>query len=231
MTAANDMKKLEILEKILASNDSIRRVVARAQKFTASTVDDQARERRAANFIIAHYANLCGITGGLSGLPAYLPFIGAIYAIFGASASDALAALKFEIEMSLALSALVGFDIDDPKERKTAILLACASLEDEFDAEKQATFLDLVDSAISEYQTRQLSKTMAKLVAQAFVKIAARRSTRLFPLAGIAVGGGMNLALSIHTGRNCYEAICRRKRHLAEKHTTYSPNLDPDLEN
>lgn len=224
-----DDKKLEILDKILASNESIRAVVASAKKHVFATVDDKTRERRAANHIIAHYSNRCGISGSLSGLPAFLPIVGAIYSVFGASAADSLAALKFEVEMSLALMDLAGYDISDPSERRFAILLACASLQDEYDATEPASILDIVNSSMEEYSTRQITKSMVKLVSQAIMKLTARRAAKFFPVVSIAVGGAMNMAMTIHTGHKCYAAIRRRKRHDAEMCTAYAPEEDPDL--
>ncbi len=208
----SDNDKISILEKILADNDSIRKVVAKAKASAASFKDPKMRERAAVRSIITHYANRCAITGGATALPSLIPFIGTIYSIFGAASADAIAALKFEVEMALALTDYMGYDIDDPKERKIAIVLACAALEDAFDADKPMTLFQVMQSAASEYSTREFTKSLAKLITRAIFAIASKKWTRFFPIVGIAIGGGMNMIMSMHTGRGCYNAIRRRKR-------------------
>ena len=224
----NDDKKLAILEKIIASNDSIRAVVAKARTRAEKTVkklklsDEKISEKIAVRHIIAHYANMCALTGGASGLPALIPVIGHIYSIFGASTADALAALKFEIEMALALSDYMGYDIDDPKERQIAIGLACASLENAAKSKNPLKAKDVVDYALAEYSTRELSKTIIKLISRAIFALTAKRWTRFFPVVGIAIGGAVNKILTMHTGRGCYNAIRRRKYHLSEHYSPFS---------
>lgn len=212
----NENKHIEILEKILASNDSIRKVVTKCEVAAVHFSNEKTRERRVAQLIIGHYSNLCGLSGGASGIPALIPFVGSLYSIFGASTADAIAALKFEVEMSLALTSHMGYDIDDPRERKLAIITACAALEDVFKRDRPTSVFDIVDSAMSEYSTRQLSKTMAKLFARAILALVAKRWTRYFPLVGIAIGGAINAVMTAHTGHGCYLALCRRRRRDAK---------------
>lgn len=212
----NEDKHIEILEKILASNDSIRKVVTKCEVAAVHFSNKKTRERRVAQLIIGHYSNLCALSGGASGIPALIPFVGTIYSIFGASTADAIAALKFEVEMSLALTSYMGYDIDDPRERKLAIITACAALEEVFNRNRPTTLFDVVDSALSEYSTRQLSKTMVKLFARAVLALVAKRWTRFFPLVGIAIGGAVNAMMTAHTGHGCYIALCRRRRRDAK---------------
>ena len=116
---------IRIIDKIVARNESIIRVVERAKKL-AQHVPEGKREKRTVQFIIMHYSNLTAAGGGLSAVPGLIPFVGTVFSIFGASALDALIALKYELEMTLALAHLAGFDIEDPRERKLAFLLVCA---------------------------------------------------------------------------------------------------------
>lgn len=212
----NENKQIAILEKILASNDSIRSVVAKCEAAAVHLSHEKTRERRVVQLIIGHYANLCALSGGASGLPALIPFVGSLYSIFGASAADAIAALKFEIEMALALTSYMGYDIDDSRERKLAIIMACATLEEAFHRDRPVTVFDLVDSALAEYSTRQLSKTMLKLFTRAVLTLTAKRWMRFFPLVGMAVGGVVNAMMSAHTGHGCYLTLCRRRRRDAK---------------
>ena len=159
-----------------------------------------------------------------------IPYIGHIYSIFGSSSVDAISALKFEIEMSLALADYVGFNIDDPDDRRFAVVLACAALEDEYNSDKDASLLDFVESAVSEYSTRQFSKTLAKIVTRAIMTITARRWIKYFPIVGIAVGAAVSFAMSRHTGRECYLTLRRRKKRQGESYSPFVPKPDFDVD-
>lgn len=203
---------LGVLELLLASDESIEAVVARARRYAENSKQARIVNRRAARYVIRHYSTLCAASGGASGLPALLPFVGPVFGIFGAGATDAVIALKFEIEMALALSSLVGFDVSDPRERKLAMLLASAALEDAFESEEQPNIRYVLELAITEYSTRQLSKAMMKLMTQVIISITARRWVRLFPFVGMAISASVNKLLTTNTGWQCYDALLERKR-------------------
>lgn len=207
----NDAREaIRILDQIVASNDKIRMVVDKCMNLAEKAGKSENSRNRAAQLIIAHYSNLCAMSGGASGLPGMIPFVGPVLSIFGAGALDAVMQLKFEIEMVLALSVLAGRNIDDPKERKIAYLMACTSLEDAYNSSKEPTLKSIVDLALGEYSTRELTKTMVKAVARVIMMMTAKKWTKYFPIVGIMVGVSMNKILTEHTGRACWRVIKRR---------------------
>ena len=123
----------------------------------------------------------------------------------------AIIALKFELEMTLALSHLAGFNIDDQRERKIDFLLVCTSLEEAYDYDKEPSLKDIIDLAMSEFSTRELSKTLAKTLARVIVMMSCKRLTRYIPLVGIVIGASVNKVLSARTGRECWRALKHRK--------------------
>ena len=184
----NDARKvIKVLEKILASNDSIRALCDKNKKIAERLAKPENVERRTSQLIIMHYSNLCAAGGGASALPGLIPGIGLIYSLLGTTAINAFLLLKFQLEMCLALTHLAGFDIDDPRERKIAFLVACAALEDAYDEEKEPTIGTVLDLAIHEYSTRELSKSLVKAVARVMMMFLAKRWTRLFPFVGIGI--------------------------------------------
>lgn len=210
----NDAREVVlVLDKIVASNESIKNACQKAVLCAEKlTTDEHKREKYAARMIVMHYSNLVAAGGGASAVPGMIPFIGPILSIFGLAALDAIIALKFELEMTLALSHLAGFDIDDPRERKIAFLLVCASLEEAYDSEKEPSLKEIVDLAMSEFSTRELSKTLAKTLARVIVMMSSKRLARFFPIVGIAIGASVNKILSARTGRECWRAIKHRKK-------------------
>ncbi len=208
----NDARQvIAVLEKILASNDSIKALCEKNKKIAQHLAKEDKLEKRTAQLIIMHYSNLCAAGGGASAIPGLIPGIGLIYSLLGTTALNSFLMLKFELEMSLALSHLAGFDIEDPRERKIAFLLACTALEDAYDEEKEPSIGTVLDLAINEYSTRELSKTLVKAVARVMMMFLAKRWTRLFPFVGIGIEASVNKVLSAQLGRECWRAIRRRR--------------------
>ncbi|MBR4984822.1 MAG: hypothetical protein IKY83_03650 [Proteobacteria bacterium] len=202
---------IEILDKILQKDDAIIKVVKNAEKFAERTSKVENRENRTAQFIVMHYSNLCAAGGGASALTGLIPGLGTILSVFGAGAADAFLALKFELEMSLALAHLAGYDISDPRERKIAFLMACKGLEDAYNADKEPNIKSVIDLAVGEYSTRELSKTLTKAFARAIMFFAAKKWTRFFPIVGIAIGASINQVLTAKLGYSIWKSISIRK--------------------
>ena len=212
----NDARKvIAVLEKILASNDSIRAVCEKNKKIAQHLAKEDKVEKRTAQLIIIHYSNLCAAGGGASALPGLIPGIGLIYTLLGTTALNSFLLLKFQLEMCLALAHLAGFDIEDPRERKIAFLIACAALEDAYVEEKEPSIGSVLDLAINEYSTRELSKTLAKAVARVLMMFLAKRWTRLFPFVGIGIEASVNKVMSELLGRECWR-VMRKRRDVQE---------------
>ena len=208
---ADARRVIRVVERLVADSDDIEAICEKARRAAASAPDELHRERRAVRYIIRHYSNLTALGGGASGLPGLLPVVGSVFSVFGAGALDAVLALKFELEMALALSSLAGFDIEEPKERKFAFLLACASLADAYAADKEPTLAQVVDIAMGEFSTREMSKSLIKMMARVIVMMTAKRMTRFVPFVSLAVGASVNKVMSAHTGFECWMALKRRR--------------------
>ena len=202
---------IRILDKIIASNESIFNAVEKAKKRAEKLSSEKTRERRTVQLIIMHYSNMCAVGGGASGIPGMIPGVGTILSIFGAGALDSMIALKYEIEMVLALSHFAGIDITDLRERKIAYLLACASLEEAYETEREPNIKGIIDLAVNEYSTRELSKSIIKVLARVIVMFGAKRWVRFFPFVGMAIGASINKVLSLHMGYEAWQAIKRRR--------------------
>lgn len=203
---------IKILDRILADNERIKTVAGRCGRAARRLGKPGSEMNRTANLVIAHYSNLCAVGGGASGLPGLIPVVGTVLSVFGTGAIDAIIALKFEIEMVLALFVVAGRDIDDPVERKIACLMACESLDGSFKSEREPDWKAIVDVAMSEYSTRELSKTFLKAISKAIFSISAKCSSKkYFPVVGIVVGASMNKVLTEHTGHACWRMIQQGK--------------------
>lgn len=208
---------ISVIEKLLAGNDAIIARCDKAKTLAQKLSSPAKREKRTAQLIIMHYSNLTATGGGVSALPGMLPIFGSIFSIFGAGAVDAVLALKFELEMALALSHLAGFDIADPRERKLAFLLVCASLEEAYDTEKEMSLFNIVNLAMGEFSTRELSKSLLKVFARVLTLMIAKKWVKFFPVVGMFVGASVNKVMSAHTGRECWRAFKHRRDAMNQK--------------
>ena len=84
-----------VLDKLVASNDSIKKVVEKAVLCAEKmTNDEHKREKYASRMIIMHYSNLVAAGGGASAIPGLIPFVGPILSIFGVAALDAIPQIR-----------------------------------------------------------------------------------------------------------------------------------------
>lgn len=227
----NDRVIYDILCKILASPEKIKGVCEQSARRAARWSTPEHRELRTAQWIIHHYSNLTAAGGGASAIPGMIPGIGIVLSLFGAGALDAFLALKFEIEMTLALSHLAGFDITDAREHKIACLMACSALEDAYQEDKVPTIGRVLDLAISEYSTREMSKTLVKAFARAMMLLMAKKWSKFFPIVGIGIEMSVNKVLSAKLGRECWKAIVeRRDRESAMVHPDHGDVFEGEIE-
>ena len=208
----NDHARLMIsaLEKVLAKNDSIIAVCNRCAKLADRCANPDKRLQRTAQLVIMHYSNLCAAGGSASILPGFIPGLGLVYSLLGSGALDAFLALKFELEMSLALAHIAGFDISDPQERKLAFILACSALEDAYESDKEPSLANVIDLALNEYSSRELSKTLIKAVAKVLLLFNAKKLSRFFPVIGIGIEASVNKVLSSRLGSEGWKAYKMR---------------------
>ncbi|MFA5624687.1 MAG: EcsC family protein [Bradymonadales bacterium] len=204
-------KILYAVETILDSNQNIRKRAQKALERYAKLEPRKQRDKAAAR-IIAYYSNLSASSGVVTTLPSLVPGIGALFTIFGGGIMDAVMVLKCEVEMALCLASLYGYDIEEDAERTRAFLMTSAALEGTKASESRSeSLLRVVDLAVNEYSTRQLSKMMLKIIGRAGLTMSSKRLLRLMPVVGMAVGGGVNKVLTQRTGKRCKYALDVRR--------------------
>ncbi len=209
-------KLLTAVERILTDNDSIRALVREAKSKAAAGLTEEASKkelrRAAAKEVVRTFSNRAAVAGGASGLPALIPGVGSIALGIGGGLAELTFLLKFETEMALALTHLHGFDIDEPRERQLAFLMASVGT---YDAAGKNFFVDVAKvegAAIWNYGPRRLGRlvvTAATMVAAMYLW---RGLLKMVPLVGIAVGTSMNKLLTQRVGDRCTKDLELRRR-------------------
>jgi len=148
-----------------------------------------------AQMIISERAFQCALTGALTAVPAIVPGVGTLIALFGGVAADIMLLTYLLSRLVLEIAALYGRDLTGPGFRKEA-----------FWAFLLATGAGGAGSSLSRAVVAQLSKeAFTGAVERILISFGVRATTRstvlrLLPLAGLALAGGINYGLGKTVG-------------------------------
>ncbi|MCQ4241910.1 EcsC family protein [Stutzerimonas stutzeri] len=120
-------KLLQAVELILAKPDDIKRESLQVvEKIRTANPTKQENEIRklASKKIISNYSYFAAFAGGTTALTGVIPGIGTAVAITGGASTDAVACMKFQIEMTMALATVYGHDILIEEEKRLCYLIA-----------------------------------------------------------------------------------------------------------
>ena len=194
-------KLLNAVERMIAKPAAIETLVA---DYAAEHGGDiEALSRR----IISHYSNRSALAGGLAALPGMVPGLGTLTVAFGTSLADMAMVLKLEVELVLALARAHGVDIRDSAERRLAFLVAAVNVAEVESGRNVLLDIGAVSlTAVLRYTPRELEKAVAHLFGLLAIAMAAKylpcAAVRAVPFVGIAVGAGLNKALTARVGQN-----------------------------
>ncbi len=236
-------KLLSAVERIIDDTENIIAVVDRHAEHLRSSqpgIDDDDLRELVADKLVSHYSTASAISGGATALPAIFPGAGSLIALTGGTLLDVAFVLKYEVEMSLALCWNYGFDIREERERELAFLLASVLTHDESTGESFVNDVMKAETqAIWNYAPRQVPKLIAQVFARIAVRQAAKGVARLLPFVGVAVGAGMNKALTTRTGRQMVEELRLRRTEgeheqpasdIVDAEHAPAPDAEPEVE-
>lgn len=122
---------LKAIELILARPEDIRQKVQKTKEKYYQRHDKTLPEHRHLNNIadklISSYSTKAGLSGGATGLIGVVPGLGTAVELVGGATADIALCLKYQIEMSMALAALYGHDIENEGGKKQYYIIASLS--------------------------------------------------------------------------------------------------------
>jgi hypothetical protein len=214
---------LKAVERIVEAPAQIRAKVAAAERRARGALPDDATEAQVRasleRALISQYSNKTALAGGAAALPSILPGVGTLASALGGGVLDMTLCLKFEIEMVLALTSSRGYDIEDPRERQLAYLLAAAHTY-EASGGRTGALADLVKTeadAIWHYTPRQLGKLVSAAFVKLALQLAGRGLARAIPLVGVVVSTAANKTLTGRVGRAVVRALDERESRRSKK--------------
>lgn len=213
---------LTAVERLVTSNEAIRQRVAeceaRAKATEAGAKNRQTQRDFAAQELIRSYSNRAAIAGGAAAAPALIPGVGSFAAVVAGSFAELAYLLKCEVEMSLALSHLYGFDIDEPKERQLAFLMASVGT---YDAGGKNFFADVARAegvAVWNYGPRRLAGFVLTAMTGVALTWVWRGFFKAVPVLGIVIGTSMNKVLTKRVGDRVMTDLRTRRELFATEH-------------
>jgi hypothetical protein len=81
-------------------------------------------QRRASDKIISNYSYFSAFSGGATALSGVVPGLGTAVAMTGGAAADVVTSMKFQIEMTMAIAAVYGHNIELEEEKRICYLIA-----------------------------------------------------------------------------------------------------------
>lgn len=120
-------KLLKAVELILAKPEDIKKEsIQLMTKFKKSNPSKSEHEvqKIASEKIISNYSYYAAFTGGTTALAGVIPGIGTSVAIGGGASADAVACMKFQIEMTMAIATVYGHDILIEEEKRLCYIIA-----------------------------------------------------------------------------------------------------------
>ncbi len=205
---------LTAVERLVSTNEALREHVKVCQiKAKGEGLDGVAAE------LTRSYSNRAAIAGGASSLPALIPGIGSIAAGIAGTFAELAYLLKTEVELCLSIAHVYGFDIDDPKERQLAFLLAAVGT---YDAGGKNFFADVVRAegvALWNYGPRVMARMVLKAMTALALSYVWRGLLRMVPVLGIAIGSGMNKVLTQRVGERAMRDFRTRRELVREAPT------------
>ncbi|MHB8878798.1 MAG: EcsC family protein [Myxococcaceae bacterium] len=211
---------LTAVERILANTTSLRNVAedCRIKAKKGAPKNPEALRDAAAAEVVRHFSLRAAIAGGVAGLPALVPGAGSLAVLLGGALAELGYLLKCEVEMVLTLAHLYGFDIDDPKERQIAFLMASVGT---YDARSGKNFVaDVAEAegvAIWNYGPRKAAKmVLAAMTALALVWVW-RGFARIIPVVGMVIGTSVNKLLTQKVGERAAKDLRTRRELMTER--------------
>lgn len=209
---------LTAVERLVASNEAIRRKVAECQARAKAGANDRGALRElAARELISSYSNRAAIAGGVAAAPAFLVGVGSVAAVVAGTFAELAYLLKCEVEMSLALSHLYGFDIDEPKERQLAFLMASVGT---YDAGGKNFVADVVRAegvALWNYGPRRLAGLVLTAMTGLALTWVWRGFLKAVPVLGMVIGTSLNKVLTTRVGGRVLSDLRTRRELLADE--------------
>ncbi len=200
----NDKPKLlQAIEVILAKPENIKaetHQLLNKYKKAHPDLDDNKLKEKISNKIISNYSYYAAFVGGTTALSGIIPGIGTAVAVAGGVSADAVASMKFQIEMTMAIATVYEHDILIEEEKRICYLVAGLGALNEASKEGGKS---LASKAFINIVRENLKGPTLKAVKEIFKKLGLTFTRKAFEKA-IPFGVGVIIGFSANKGLTWY---------------------------
>lgn len=201
----NDSRLLKAVEAISISPVEAKKIVDNYSRQSYKKYPDDSEwqhQERVASKIIARYCKVASLVGGASSLTSVIPGIGTAIAITGGALADATVCMKLQVDMSMCLAEVFGYDLNSEDARHLSFLIAASGTLEKAGATTGVKFAS--DAGVRMLQQYLKGATLIA-VKEAFKKVGVIFTRKALEKAlpfgiGVAVGGSANYALTWFVG-------------------------------
>ena len=201
---------LKALELILAPPALIQQKVKKTKerlRLRSKTVNEEALREKVAAQLIASYSTKAGLSGGATALIGVVPGVGTALELFGGATADMALCLKYQVEMSMALAALYGQDIESEADRKRYFIIAgLSTINTETVRQGSEEAARLFTKALQRYLREASFDTVRVLFRKVSITLSKKMLQKAIPFGvGAVIGFSSNKTLTWLVGRRAKE--------------------------
>lgn len=196
-------KFLQAVELVLAKPEDIKKEALQVlEKFKKEYPNKNEKEicNIVAKKIISNYSYYSAFAGATTALTGVIPGIGTAVAIAGGASADAVASIKFQIEMTMALATVYGHDILIEEEKRLCFIIAgLGAINEATKSGAKSIGTKAITNVVNQYlkgATLQAVKEIFKKLGIIFTKKALEKS--------IPFGVGVIISFSANKGLTWY---------------------------
>ena len=205
-----DSHLLRIVRAIAISPENARRIVESyvrqsKEKYPDST--EWEHKLRVADKVISRFSKQAAMVGSTTALSGVIPGVGTAVAVLGGATTDTALSMKFQVDMSMCLADVFGYDITSADAQHLAFLIAAFGSLERSGAELGVR----IGSKAGVRMLRQYLKGAAlQAVKQVFRRVGITFTRKALEKAipfgiGVAIGGAANYGLTRYVGRQAKE--------------------------
>lgn len=219
MATADEQKARQLLtavERLVSSNATLIEHVKVCELRAKTRAPEAARKPETLRELTAQeltrsYSNRAAVAGGVSALPGLVPGVGSAIAGLAGTFVELAYLLKSEVELCLSIAHVYDFDLDEPRERQLAFLLAAVGTYDASGRNFAVDVLKAEGVAIWNYGPRVVGRLVLEALTAIAMMYVSRGLLRMVPVVGIVIGSGLNKVLTQRVGKRATNDLRTRR--------------------
>ena len=211
--AGDDSSLLRVIQAAAISPADAKKLVANIrerQRRNSAESESEFHTRIAeqvANRIIARYAKLTALSGGLTALAGVVPGVGTILAAVGGGVADTAVCMKFQVDMCMCITETYGWDLQMEDARHLGFLIAAGGALEHFGAEAGTRVASKAGvKMLQQYLKGAVLQALKEFFKKIGIIFTRKAIERALPFGiGVLLGSSANYGLTKYVGAQARE--------------------------